>query len=109
MFNTSHQLQSLTGDSLASGFVTGEVGDDDVVMLLQGIRLRFAKAPASATIQTQSMMNSGNAFMDGPSGAMNDGKFDVLVSARWHRAEANFEGPVTVTHMKASYTKAGMR
>lgn len=109
VFDTSHQLKSLTGDSVSSGFVTGEVGDDDAVLLLQGIRLRFAKAPTSATIQTQSSMNSGTPYMDGPSGAMNDGKFDVLLSARWHRAAADFVGPVTVTHVKATYTKEGMR
>jgi hypothetical protein len=109
VFDTSHQLKSLTGDSVSSGFVTGEVGDDDAVLLLQGIRLRFARAPTSATIQTQSSMNSGTPYMDGPSGAMNDGKFDVLLSARWHRAAADFVGPVTVTHMKATYTKEGMR
>lgn len=109
VFNTSHQLQSLTGASVSSGFVTGEVGDDDMVLLLQGIRLRFARAPTSATIQTQSKMNSGTAYMDGPSGAMNDGKFDVLLAARWHRAAADFVGPVTVTHMKANYAKEGTR
>lgn len=109
VFDTSHQLKSLTGDSVSSGLVTGEAGDDDAVLLLQGIRFRFAVAPTSATVQTQSRMNSGKPYTNGPSGAMNDGKFDVLASARWHRAAAEFVGPVTVTHMKAAYAKEGMR
>lgn len=109
IFDASHQLQSLTGDSTSSGLVTGEAGDDDAVLLLQGIRFRFAMAPTSATVQTQSRMNSGKPYTNGPSGAMNDGKFDVLASARWHRAAAEFVGPVTVTHMKATYAKEGSR
>jgi hypothetical protein len=109
VFNTSHQLQALTGASTSSSFETGDAGDDDAVILLQQIRLRYEQAPGSATCQTLWRMNSGTGYSLGPSGAINDGKFDALKSARWHRARFNFTGDVKVTHMKATYKPMGSR
>lgn len=108
-FNTSNQLQTLSGDSVSSGMTTGEVGDDDAVMMLQQIRLRYALAPQSANVQTQHMANSGGDWTMGVTGVMNDGKFDTLKSSRWHRATVSFTGPVRVTHMNAKMKQAGNR
>lgn len=109
VFDTTNQLKSYAGESLASGLTTGEVGDDDAVSRLQQIRLRYATAPASATAQAWHMANSGGTFTAGASGAMNDGKFDALKAARWHRATINFVGPVRVTHINAKFKPAGRR
>lgn len=109
IFDTSHQLQSLTGVSTGSVMETGEAGDDDVVSLLQQIRVRYAKSPTTATVQTRFRMNSGDDYMDGPSGTMNDGKFDTLKSARWHKARITFTGGVQVTQIGAKYVKDGER
>lgn len=109
VFNTSNQLQTLSGASLSSSLTTGEVGDDDAVMLLQQIRLRYGLAPASASVQTRYMQNSGGSYADGVSGSMNDGKFDTLKAARWHKAIVSFTGPVRVTHMNATMKPAGSR
>lgn len=109
VFDTSHQLQSLTGASATSSFTTGEVGDDDAVVLLQQIRLRYAVAPSTASVSTEHMMNSGEAFSAGVSGSMNDGKFDTLKAARWHRATFSFTGDVRVTHMNAKTKVVGQR
>lgn len=109
VFDTSNQLQSLSGTSTASSLTTGDVGDDDAVMLLQQIRFRYGVAPASASVQTRYMQNSGGSYSDGVSGAMNDGKFDTLKAARWHKAIVSFAGPVRVTHMNATMKPAGNR
>ncbi|TFH81807.1 hypothetical protein [Pseudomonas kribbensis] len=109
IFNTSHQLQAMTGTSTASSMTTGEVGDDDAVMALNKIRLRYARAPQSASVQTFVQMNSGVGFTAGDSGSVLDGKFDVRQSARWHKATFTFTGPVRVTHMDADITPAGRR
>jgi hypothetical protein len=92
IFNTSNQLQTLTGASVSSSLTTGEVGDDDEVSLLQQIRLRYSTAPTSATAQTYYAMNSGEDF-----------------TARLHKANVSFTGPVTVTHMNAKFRAAGRR
>jgi hypothetical protein len=109
VFNASNQLQSLTGQSVGSSMTTGEVGDDDAVMLLQQIRLRFAYSPLAALVQTSYMPNSGGDFAPGVSGMMNDGKFDTLKAARWHKATVSFTGPVRVTHMTAKMQPEGNR
>lgn len=109
IFNSSHQLQAMTGASVSSSMTTGDVGDDDAVSALNKIRLRYAVAPASSTVQTFIQMNSGVGFAAGASGSVLDGKFDLRQSARWHRATFNFVGPVRVTHMDAELVAAGGR
>jgi hypothetical protein len=109
IFDSGNQLQSLSGLSASSSMTTGEAGDDEAVMLLQQIRLRYGQAPASASVQTYYMPNSGGTYMDGVSGAMNDGKFDTLKAARWHKAAINFVGPVRITHLNAKMKPVGNR
>ena len=103
IFNTSHQLQSLTGVSTTSGFTTGDAGDDDTVSLLSKIRLRFLPGykPTTANVQSYSKMEAGDGLTTGPTSSMSDGKFDVLQSARFHRAEFTFTGDVRCTGLGA--------
>ncbi|QJP10456.1 phage head spike fiber domain-containing protein [Pseudomonas multiresinivorans] len=109
IFDTSHQLQSMTGTSVASSMTSGEVGDDYTVSTMNSIRLRYAQAPSSASAQVFAQQNSGTGFMATDTGAVLDGKFDVRQTARWHKATFTFAGPVRITHMDASLAKAGMR
>lgn len=109
VFDTSNQLQSLMGNSTSSSMTTGDVGDDDAVTLLQQIRLRYETQPTTATALSFSTMQSGGSMVAGPSGTLNDGKFDMLKSARWHMAKISFTGPVTVTGMKAKFKTVGTR
>ena len=109
IFNTSHQLQSMTGPSTVSSMTTGDVGDDDAVTALNKIRLRYAISPASATVQTFTQQNSGTGFMAAATGVVLDGKFDLRQSARWHKATFSFVGPVRVTHMDADLKTTGLR
>lgn len=111
VFNTSNQLQSFTGTPGTSSFTTGDAGDDDVVTLLKQVRLRFAAGfrPTTATIATYSKMSSGDEFMPGPTSTINDGKFDVLKSARWHRAVIEMTGVARVTGINPTFVQAGQR
>lgn len=109
IFDTNHQIQSMTGTSIASSMTTGNVGDDYAVTSLNQIRLRYAQAPSSSSAQVFIQQNSGTGFTATGTGAVLDGKFDVRQTARWHKATFTFVGPVRITHMDASLTKAGMR
>lgn len=109
VFDSSHQLQSLTGESDGSSFETGDAGDDDAVILLQQVRLRYEQSPGTATAQSLWKMNSGLVYNTGPTNVSNDGKFDLLQSARWHRVRVSFTGDVKVTHLKATYKPVGSR
>ena len=110
-FNTSHQLQTLTGNAETSSFTTGDAGDDYLVTLLKEIRLRFAAdgSPTSASVATYHKFVSGDGYESGVSGNMNRGKFDVLRAANWHRAVVTFSGPVKVTGINPMIEEAGMR
>ncbi len=111
IFNTSHQLQNMTGDADNSSFTTGDAGDDDMVTTLKEIRLRFAagRHPTTASVTTFHKMSSGAPYSIGSSSDINDGKFDVMRSARWHRAVVSFTGPVRVTGIKPKLSGAGSR
>ena len=108
-FNSSHQLQSITGPSLTSSMTTGEVGDDSTVSLLSAIRLRFAPGykPTTANVQTYTKMELGDSPTTGSSGSMTNGRFDVLDSSRWHSATVSFTGDHRVMAMDASLTPEG--
>jgi hypothetical protein len=110
-FNSSHQLQNLTGASTSSGFTTGDVGDDDQYSLLTGIRLRFAPGykPTTASVQTFHKATSGDGYTTGPTAALSDGRFDVLVEDRWHKASFTFSGAVRVTAGKPMLDMGGER
>ena len=88
---------------------TGEVGDDEAVSLLQSVRLRFKTYPTTSAIQTSFASVQGAGYMPGPSGSLNDGKFDLLKSARWHKAEFDFTGNVEVTHIEPKLKALGRR
>lgn len=110
-FNTSHQLQSLTGVSATSSMTTGYAGDDDTVTMLNQIRLRFAPGykPTTAVVQTLNKMELGDSASIGTSSTMADGKFDVMDSARWHAAAFTFTGPHRVMAVSANLIAEGDR
>lgn len=109
VFNGSRQLQFLTGNTQSSSFTTGDTGDDDTVSLLSKIRVRFAPGyqPTTATAQVFNKMTEGDTLNAGPAGTLNDGKFDVLQSARFHRAAFTFNGNVRVLSIGADIRKQG--
>ena len=111
VFNGSNQLQTFTGTPGTSYFTTGDAGDDGIVTTLKQVRLRFATgySPTTATIETLHKMNSGDVPMVGVTNSINDGKFDVLRSARWHRATVTFTGRVRVTGINPELVPAGKR
>ena len=108
-FNQSHQLLAFTGTAGASGFTTGDAGDDDIYTLLTKIRLRFAPSfkPTTATVNTYTKTEVGGSLSVASTASINDGKFDVLDSSRWHRASFNFTGPCKVLGIDATLIPEG--
>lgn len=111
IFNSSHQLQTLTGAGEDCTFTTGDVGDDDAVSLLKQVRVRFSAGygPTTASLTTYHKMSSGDSLTLGTTTSINDGKFDVLKAARWHRGVFSMTGTVRVTGMNAMLEDAGVR
>lgn len=97
IFNNSHQLQTVTGDSVDCGYTSGDYGDDDAYSLLTKVRVRFApgEKPSSATMTSSVKDDAGGVLTPATVSAWSGGKFDVLDSARWHRVTFQFNGRVT--------------
>jgi hypothetical protein len=94
IFDAAHQVQNLVGSSTSSGFVTGDIGDDDTGTLLRRARLRFLREPTAATVAGFERDGSGAALRAGSNGTLSDSGFDILQKARWHRLTFAFTGPV---------------
>lgn len=109
VFNSSNQLVSLSGESQSSSMETGDAGDDETITLFKGMTLRFKVAPTTAMMRTFHKRLSGQNYESGPTSTMLDGKFDVLISNRWHRVKFDFTGPVHITGMKPNAAGAGKR
>ena len=111
VFNTSHQLQLVNGSAGASSFTTGDAGDDFQVSQLCCVKLRFSAgtAPTSASMVPSYKMNTGDSYASGSSVSIQDGKFDTLQEARWHKATISFTGDTKVTHIMPQLKAAGER
>ena len=94
IFNTSHTLKSLDGPSATSGFRLGDLGDDERFSTIMRVRPRFFTAPTSATMTNYYRNNLGDSLTTGATTTLSNGKFDLKRSARWHRLDFSFVGPV---------------
>ena len=91
-FNASNQLVGLSGPTAASSFTTGDMGDDDAVTMLDRFRVRFESSPTTATATGSYKFNEGDALITGATNAINDGKFDLRQSGRFHRVTVSMTG-----------------
>ncbi|WP_422096334.1 hypothetical protein [Variovorax sp.] len=108
-FNSSNQLASLSGETGASSFTTGDLGDDDAVTMIDRFRVRFTKAPATATATGLVKMNEGEALTIGAVSDINDGKFDLRQSGRFHRVRVDMTGDHRETAFDSKNTVVGWR
>jgi hypothetical protein len=108
-FNTSHQLVALSGATGTSSFTTGDMGDDDAVTMIERARIRFEQSPTTATATGYYKMNEGDALVAGPVNSINDGKFDLRQSGRFHRIRFDFTGNHKEYAFDAKPIKVGER
>ena len=108
-FDWGGQLYSLNGTTGPSYIVTGDVGDDDGVSMVAKFRMRYTSRPATAIGSGQYKFNEGDAFSPGPSNAINDGKFDIRQSGRFHRFRVDMTGAHVMTAYEAIPVPRGRR
>jgi hypothetical protein len=100
VFNTSHQLQTLTGEASASSITTGDIGDDGTFTTLKGARVRFLNSPTSATGEVFCKNDAGDDYENTAMFTMQGNRIDVLQSARFHKLRLDFQGDVEVTAIR---------
>lgn len=108
-FDSSHTLQSRSGTSASSSFTTGDMGDDDMVSMLDRFRVRFSLSPSTASATGYLKQNEGDALTTGAMNAINDGKFDLRQSGRYHRVKVSMTGDNKVTGFAPKLIPAGGR
>lgn len=108
VFDTSHQLQSMTGECSASSITTGDVGDDELYTLIQGARLRFLSNPTAYLGELFGKRDAGDDPSPRNVFTVVDGRADVLQSARWHRLRFDFTGDYEVVGMKFNLIPEGV-
>ncbi|MNL42732.1 hypothetical protein D3C87_1652050 [compost metagenome] len=82
----------MTGAGVPSSLTTGDFGDDWQYSTLSGIRLRCSQDPVTAAGTTFHHSTVGSPLQTGVAATLEDGKFDVLWSDRYHRAKFDFTG-----------------
>jgi hypothetical protein len=108
VFDTSHVLKTLDGSSSSSGFVLGDMGEDEKFSTVTRVRPRFFTAPNSASMTNYYRNNLGDSLTTGATTSLSNGKFDLMRSARWHRKEFAFTGPVELGAMDVSVVEDGV-
>jgi hypothetical protein len=108
-FNTSHQLVSLNGECGISSITTCDVGDDDAVSMISRVRVRYTSKPTAATATGYYKFSEGDDLTIGASGSINDGKFDVRQTGRFHRVRVEMTGDHKITGYDIGLIPAGGR
>ena len=109
VFNSSHQLSTLTGNTADSSMTLFDVGDDQAVSRLSRLRVAYQRSPTSATVDGIVRMERGAGFRPGGSGIYANGKFDIRQSGRFHRLTVNAMGSWVAAAVDFDFFGAGQR
>lgn len=93
IFDTSHNVKSLTGVAGNTSFTSGDVGNDVNVLSLSRVRPRWLTAPTTASLVNSYRMNTGDSLTtDATTSLSSSNTFDVMRDARWHRFQQSMTG-----------------
>lgn len=107
VFDTAHTLQALSGVPGNWSLTSGDYGDDQQVSRLSRVRPRFITKPSSAQLVPSYRMALGDALTSLPAVTMIRSRFDVIRSARWHRAQLSGSGSMEIAGIDADMAQAG--
>ena len=107
IFNTSHQLKTLTGPASSTSFITGDYGDDAQSSTATGIIPRFIQAPTTAVLTNFYKDRSGDSLTTDTTTTLSSGRFDFIRDARWHRLQIAFTGDWEMTGFSPEFERSG--
>jgi hypothetical protein len=107
IFDTNHEVKTLTGPAGVSSFTTGDYGDDSQFNTLTRIRPRFLTAPTTARLTNYYKNNMGDSLTADTTTDLSSGKFDVLRDARWHRMQMEFTGDWEMSGFSPEWERSG--
>ncbi len=108
VFTTTHELKTLTGAAGSTSITTGDLGDDHYFTMALAVWPRFITEPTTAMMTHYYKNRSGAELTTGNSASYDDdGKFDALVDARWHRFQFTFSGDWEMSAIRPEWEKSG--
>lgn len=111
IFNTSHLVQTLNGETGSSSMTTGDYGSDDGLTFLSRVQPLFLTKPDSATMTNYYRESLGDALSsDTPSTMDAKGRFDVVNGGRssnWHRLLFAMTGDTEMPGLRADIQEDG--
>ena len=107
IFNTSRVLQTLNGPAASTSLTTGDFGDDTDEWLVSKVVPLFFTKPTSGTMTNYYKQNLGDALTPDSLSVFEDGKFDRMRSARWHRFKLDLMGDWEMAHINVYAAKDG--
>jgi hypothetical protein len=106
--NSSHVVQTLTGNSTTSSMTTGDFGSDQIVSLFSRAQPMFLTKPSSATMTNYYRSNLGDSLTTDSTATMDSkGRFDITRADNWHRALFEFTGPVELPGLNLELQEEG--
>lgn len=108
-YDTSHRLRTFNGANSTYDFTTGDFGQDGGYTLVQRVRPRYLQSPTSCTMTNFYRDNEGGSLTTGVTTTEASGKYDLLRSARWHRAAFSGAGDMEITGLDVTAKQAGNR
>lgn len=92
ILDTTHTVKTLSGASSTSSITTGDYGDPQKFTDLNRVIPQFLTAPTSANMVNFYRDILSSTLTQDQTTAMSSGRFDILRSARWHRARFDMVG-----------------
>lgn len=94
IFNTSNELQTMTGEAGTSTLTTNDFGDEQMQTLVTCVLPRFFVKPTTATCINYHRESLGDTLTTDQTTTIANGRFDFTRSAPWHRFKFTFSGAV---------------
>jgi hypothetical protein len=106
---TDKIVKTLTANSSASSFTTGDFGDDEGQTDCFEFRVRYVQTPTTATVLGYTKNEEGETAMNAESASKADGKFDMRQSGRFHSFQCDMTGAAKFIAVRPKLQPSGGR
>ena len=107
IFKTDHKAYQLSGTPGETRLTTGHYGDNSYYSTITRIRPRFVLTPNSSTLNYSYSDDDASAFTGGITATYTNKWYDLIWSARWHKFELIFNGPMAISGFDPLFSKDG--
>lgn len=108
IIDSTATIKTLTGTPGITSFRLGDYGDNFNYSLLRRVEPRFFKEPQSGAMTNYYKYSAGEDYMPDTTTAMDNRRFDLMRSARWHTADFSFTGAVDLSELQVDIVEQSL-